>query len=219
MRPVEDQATIRLAQYAVQNKWTKAAVLTSSQAAEATQRQIFKDAFTKAGGKVVRYIETNPELPDLRTEVLQIVASKPDLVFLMSYNQINNAANNLRALGFAGQILAISIDQSRISAAAGALENVIVAKASPPTAEFVAKFKAEYQQAPGLSAENGYDAVLALVTAIRESGSFEPPVVAKKLATLRFSGAAGELAFNAERGVVQAPVIYRIKNGAMVTLE
>lgn len=218
MRPVESVVTENLARFAIHKGWKRAAVLASSQPAEMAQAQIFRESFVREGRSIVRYIETNPELSDVRTEVLQIVASKPEVVFLIAYNQMTNAANNFRTLGFTGQILTISIDQARVDSSLGALENIVVAKAPPPTPEFSSRFQREYGEPPGLSAENGYDAVLALAKAIIITGSYNPPVVAKALASLHFSGAAGEVAFNADRGVVQIPLLYRVTAGKLIDI-
>ena len=162
MRPTERLATEKLAEFATMKGWKRAAVLTSSQAAEMTQGEIFRDSFVKGGGTIVKYIETDPNLSDVRAETLKIVSSKPEVVFLMAYNQMLTAAKDLRQLGFKGPLLLISVDETRIEAAHGLLEGAIVARTLPPSIVFAQKFKQEYHANPGLSAENGYDAVIAL---------------------------------------------------------
>lgn len=215
MRPTERQATESLAHLAMSRGWKRLAILGSSQPAESTQGNIFKKAVLKEGGTITRHIETNPELPDVRTEALQIVASKPDAIFLIAYNQMLNAITNLKSQGFTGPILTISIDDARVAMAPELFEGIYVAKALPPSARFVEKFRSRYGEAPGLSAENGYDAIVALSRAIKSVKSFDPPVVSQALTRIRFDGAAGPVSFSAERAITQSPAIFRILRGQL----
>lgn len=219
IRPIERNVTEALAHdlYARGNR--RAAILGSSQPAESAQGGFFRDAFTRAGGTIVNHIETNPELLDVRTEITHLIASKPDVVFLIAYNQMLNAVKLLRSLNYTGTVATISIDDARVASAGGLLEELIVARALPPSEEFSTRFMAEFKEAPGLSAENGYDATKALARAISEAGSFETNEVVKKLARLRFSGAGGEIAFNENRAVRQLPGLYRVKSGKLEELE
>lgn len=190
MRPPERLATEQLAKYAIRMKWKRGAVFTSSQAAEMTQGQIFRDSFVNGGGEIVKYLESNPVSAEVRMEALQIIRSKPDVVFLMAYNQMLSAVSNLRQLGFKGPLLLISVDEARIEAAHGLLEGSIVARALPPSSEFVRKFEQEYNERPGLSAENGYDSVMALSKGIEAAQSINAAAVASKLPYVRFEGAS-----------------------------
>jgi len=219
MRPSERLASEALADYALSLGIKRGAVLTSSQAAESAQGEIFRDAFSRSGGSIVSYIETNPELSDVRTEVAQIVASKPDVILLMSYNQMDNAAQNLSALGFNGLVLAISLDDTRVAAARGALEGVIVARALSPSADFIRRFKEKFNEAPGLSAENGYDSLVAFAKAITAAGTTDTQQVQKFLKDIQFSGAAGQVAFDESRAVQRSPAFYRVVNGKLEALK
>lgn len=219
IRPVERNVTETFARYLHDHGFHRAAVLASTQPAESSQGAFFRDAFTKAGGTVVKQIETNPELLDVRTEAVQIVASKPDIIFLIAYNQLLNAASSLRALNYSGAIATISIDDARVAAAGGLLEGLLVARALPPSKTFSENYSAEYKTLPGLSAENGYDAIYALKYAIDAAGSLDPKSVAQKMAGIRFSGAAGDIAFNDSRGVEQPPGLYKVKFGKLERLQ
>lgn len=133
LRPIEDQITASLARFAVHQGWRRVAVLSSSQPAEATQGRIFKDIFSQEGGTIVRYVETSPDLSDLKTEALQIVTTKPDAIFLIAYTQMVSAVKNFQTLGYKGKLLTISIDDARVVSAQGRLEGAIVAKAAAPS--------------------------------------------------------------------------------------
>lgn len=215
MRPAERYMTEDLARCLYRKGMRRAAVLTSTQAAESTQGRFFRDAFQAAGGTIVRYVETNPAQPDVRTEVTQVVSSRPDAVFLMAYNQMIEVANILHSLGYSGQIAAISIDDARVLAAGGALEGFVVARALPPSRDFTERFSREFDEPPGLSADNGYDSMLALAKAITAAGSTDASFVARKLKEVRFKGAGGEISFDENRGVQQKSGLYRVVDGEL----
>lgn len=219
IRPIERNVTEALARYLYGRGFRRTAVLASTQSAESSQGSFFRDAFKNAGGIIVEQIETSPELADVRTEAVKIVAAKPDVIFLIAYNQMLNAAASLRSLNYSGAIATISIDDARVASAGGVLEGLLVARALPPSDKFSAKFVAEYRNPPGLSAENGYDAIYALRNAIDAAGSLDPKSVSKKLSGIRFNGAAGEIAFNDDRGVQQPPGLYKVKSGKLEPLE
>lgn len=218
LRPAERQATEALATLAIAKGWRRLAVLGSSQPAESTQGRIFKEAAIGRGATVTSYIETNPELHDVRTEALQTIASKPDAIFLIAYNQMLNAITNLRTQGFKGPVLTISIDDARIAAASQLLEGMYVAQALPPTSEFTERFQGKFGEAPGLSAENGYDSIIALARAIEGAKSFDPPVVSDVLAKLRFEGAAGPVEFSADRAIIQPPGLFQVSGGKLTRI-
>lgn len=218
LRPAERLSTEALASFAIARDWRRLAVLGSSQPAESAQGGIFKAAAIGRGATITSYIETNPELPDVRTEALQTIASKPDAIFVIAYNQMLSAITNLRSQGFRGPILTISIDDARVASAPRLLEGMYVAKALPPTDDFINRFRAKFGEAPGLSAENGYDSVVAFAQAIEGLKSFDPPVVSEALGKLRFEGAAGPLAFSADRAVRQQPGLYQVSSGKLVRI-
>lgn len=218
MRPTERLATNELAKFSLKRGWKKGAVLTSTQPAESVLGNIFKDTFIKLGGSITRYIETDPTAPDIRAETLQVVSSKPDVIFLMAYNQMESALKSLRGMGYSGSIAMISLDEARIIEAKGLLEGIIVANNLPPTSEFVTRFKSEYHQPPGLSAENGYDSILALTKAIVIANSDNPRDIAKTLAEIKFIGASGSVQFNEDRRVIQPPALYRIIGKKLVSV-
>ncbi|MBX7145585.1 MAG: ABC transporter substrate-binding protein [Oligoflexia bacterium] len=218
IRPNERLVTEALVPFAISHGWQRLAVLGSSQPAESAQGKIFVDTALRAHAIITKHVETNPESPEVRTEALQIVESKPEAVFLIAYNQMLNAIANLRAQGFKGPILTISIDEARVAAAPEALEGVYVAKAMPASAQFVSAFQSKFGNRPGLSAENGYDALVALSKSIEASRSISPAKVADALASIRFDGASGPIAFSADRSVEQMPALYRVSQGKLTAI-
>jgi branched-chain amino acid transport system substrate-binding protein len=219
MRPAEEASTLALVRFCIESGKRKVAILSSQQAAENRHGRLFKAEFEKLGGRVPLILEPQPSASDLRTEALQIAASFPDAVFLISYNQMESAARELAALGFKGARLTVSIDDARAKAAGGALEGVIVASAGEPAPWFKRRFAARFKEEPGLSAENGYDSLMALAHAMEAAGSFSPRAVRDALAGEAFEGAIGPVRFDENRQIQKAPFIRVVKSGRLVPLE
>ncbi len=76
----------------------------------------------------------------------------------------------------------------------------------------------EHVKQPGLSAENGYDAVVAFSTAIRTAKTDAPGAVKLALLQVEFAGASGHVQFNSNRAVEIQPVLYEVKNGSLAKL-
>ena len=219
LRPPEELATRSLARYAFNQGKRKAAIFSSQQPAESTQGRIFEDEFKKLSGEVTIIIEAIPTQAELRAEALKIIRTSPDAVFLMNYNQIEIGIKDLIDLGYKGMKLAISLDDARVASAQGLFEDLIIARAAEPTDEFRNSFKERFNEVSGLSAEGGYDAVLTLAQAIKETGSLESiSKIRDNLLLGKYSGAIGSFAFDDNREVTQAPVLFVVKNGKLQLL-
>lgn len=218
MRAAEEDATKALAEYAYSKGWKKAAIFSSQQPAEMTQGRVFDEEFRKLGGIVTIRLEPPPTLTDLRSETTKIVSTKPDVIFLMNYNQLNVAARELTKQGFSGGRLAISLDKHRIVAAQGALDELVIARSPGATPEFLKAFNSKYGHAPGLSAEGGYDAIRALALSIEQVGSLEISEIAKVISKLEFYGASGQVAFNNSGEMIQKPVLLKVVGEQLVPI-
>lgn len=218
IRPLEDLSTIALAKYCFDHGKRRAAIFSSEQPATLAQGRLFEEEFRKLGGTVTIRIEPPASQSDLRTEALKIVRSNPDAIFLMNYLQIEAGAQALDTLKSKALRVAISIDDARAAQAGGALEGVVVAKASQPSAAFREDFLSRFQMPAGLSAEGGFDAIMALTEAARRSGSFDAKLIASELSAGKFSGAIGDFEFDGERHVLQAPEISVVRGGRLVPI-
>lgn len=218
MRPPEELATRALARHAFNRGMRRAAIFSSQQPAESTQGKIFEDEFKKLGGEVTIRLEAIPTQLDLRAEALKIVTTSPDVVFIINYNQMETGIKELNKLGSKSMRMTISLDDARIASAKGLLEGIIIGRAAEPTEEFRNEFQKKFGEVPGLSAEGGYDAVMSLVQAIKESGNLNVSRIREKLQHGKYLGAIGEFTFDENREVVQAPLLFVVKNGKLVLL-
>ena len=218
IRPTYDPSTRALAELAHNRGWRRLAIFGSQSEAEVIQSNIFQEVTRSLGGEIVARLEPLPDQTDLRTEALKIVQSKPDAIFVMNYSQMPVAITELAKLQFKGAKLAIAVDDHRIKAAHGAFEGLIIADSPQPTAWFREAFTRKDGEQPGLSAENGYDAVTAFAKAICAAKTDAPASVKTALHSLDFEGASGHVHFNSNRAVEMQPVLYEVKNSTLVKL-
>lgn len=219
VRPPEEIQSRTLARYAFANGKRRAAIFTSQQPAEQTQGRFFEDEFKKLGGTITAFVEPIPTSTNLKSEALTIVRSKPDVVFLMNYNQIETGIKELNTLHYAGWRMAIALDDARVAAGKGLFEDVVIGRAVEPSAEFKNLFQSEYHEPPGLSAEGGFIAMMMLKKAISEAGSFDSTEVAQRIQNGAYDGPIGEFTFNADREINQEPALFRVRDGRCTPIQ
>jgi branched-chain amino acid transport system substrate-binding protein len=219
MRASEEAISRALANYTWQKGWRTAAIFSSQQPAEMENGRVFEEEFKELGGTVTLRVEPAPGSADLRTLATKIVASKPDVVYLISYTSMVEAARQLTNLGFTGPRLTISIDEARLRAAKGALDGVIVASFPGATDQFRDVFSQEFGQPPGLSAEGGYDAIYAIAKAAEQAGAIDVSQLKTKLKALQFEGASGKIQFDEWGQLTQIPVLMVADSEKLESLE
>jgi len=219
MRASEELLSKGLARYAFKQGWTRAAIFSSQQPAEMANGRTFEDEFSKLGGEVTIRLEPVPVSPDLRTLAARIIASKPEVVYLISYTNMAEAAKQLQTLGYRGPQVTLSIDRARLEAAGGALEGVIVASFPGAADNFRESFVTRFGEEPGLSAEGGYDAVYAIAKAAASANSLEVSKLKTELINLEFEGASGRIKFDQYGQLIQEPVLMKAVGTELETIE
>ena len=137
----------------------------------------------------------------------------------MNYSQLETGARALRTLGYTGMRMAISLDDARIADAGGILEGLYVGRAAEPSPEFKQAFQRRFGEAPGLSAEGGYDALKIMARAIEEAKTFDAAKVKQQLSKGRNFGAIGAFTFNENREVIRDPVIQIVRHGKLTAVD
>lgn len=184
----------------------------------------FDKAFTKAGGKIVRTEAFQKGDQDFSSQLTQIRASNPQVVFIpVYYASIGNIAQQARKLGITVPFVgADGWESSQLAALAGdSLEGCFYSNHysqdsdSPKVKEFLAKYKAKFKgDEVDSMAALGYDAANVLFEAMRKASSLEGKALAGAIAQTRdFDGVTGKITLNENRDAVKPAVILEIKNG------
>ena len=79
--PSDSQQGVAMAAYAVKMGYKSAALAFEQQPAAQTLKQPITDSFTKHGGKIVAVVDITPNQSSYRSEIQNLYASKPDVIF------------------------------------------------------------------------------------------------------------------------------------------
>lgn len=159
-------------------------------------------------GQVVAEVEYDEAKKDYRTELGQIKDSSPDVVLLVSYaddgiiifkQALEMGLDSVAWLGCDGNYGSGLFKEPR---SAEFMEKAIVAGTrtvgfGSTYEQFVAKYTAEFGEAPEIYCDTTYDAVQAAAKAIKQAGKYDGAAIRSALTTLSFEGASGPISFDA----------------------
>ncbi|MBE7492748.1 MAG: ABC transporter substrate-binding protein [Planctomycetes bacterium] len=191
-------------------KAKKAAILQNQDDAYSTGLADFFEArFKKAGGTVVAKESYKKGTTDFNTQVTNIKAKSPDVVFLPCYyNDAALIAQQCRAQGLNVPLLGGDGWESDklVPNAKGALEGCYFgnhyaeADENARVKAFVEAYRKKYGNAPSSLAALGYDVVYVVKKAIEDAGEFDRAKVRDALAKLKgFEGVTGKFDIDERR--------------------
>jgi len=188
----------------------------------------FEKAVIAAGGEIVAHEFTNDKATDFTAILTSIKGKAPDLVFFGGMDpQGGPMAKQLKRLGLTAKLLGgDGLQNANFVKLAGADAEGVLASSPglpidsmPGGPEFRKKFEAKYGVIQ-VYAPYAYDAVYALVGAMKRADSSTPAKVLAELPKTDLQGVSGPIRFDA-KGDTQggAVTLYEVKNGAWQVLE
>ncbi len=193
-------------------------------------QQVFETNFVRQGGEVLEKVSFPSVGGDFSGLIGRVMTLNPDAVYLAAYAaETSQIVIELRRQAFRGYVLATAAFASPeiIEQVGQPAEGVFLTQAGfdtkseePLIKGFVDSYRAKYGLTPDLYAAHGYDSVLVLAEAIRESGGEFASDLWSALRGLRdFQGVTGTLQFD-ERGDVQKfPRVFVVSEGELVDYE
>ncbi|MDP2432406.1 MAG: branched-chain amino acid ABC transporter substrate-binding protein [Pseudomonadota bacterium] len=188
----------------------------------------FEKAATAAGGEIVAHEFTNDRATDFNAILTSIKGKTPDLVFFGGMDpQGGPMARQLKRLGLNAKLLGgDGLQNANFMKLAGADAEGVVASSPglpidsmPGGPEFRKKFEAKYGVIQ-VYAPYAYDAVYALVEAMKRANSAEPAKVLAELPKTDLQGVSGPIKFDAKGDTEGGAVtLYEVKDGAWRVLE
>ncbi|MDO9227467.1 MAG: branched-chain amino acid ABC transporter substrate-binding protein [Pseudomonadota bacterium] len=188
----------------------------------------FEKAATAAGGEIVAHEFTNDRATDFNAILTSIKGKSPDLLFFGGMDpQGGPMARQLKRLGLNAKLLGgDGLQNANFMKLAGADAEGVVASSPglpidsmPGGPEFRKKFEAKYGVIQ-VYAPYAYDAVYALVEAMKRANSAEPAKVLAELPKTDLQGVSGPIRFDAKGDTEGGAVtLYEVKNGAWQVLE
>jgi len=188
----------------------------------------FEKAARAVGGEVVAREFTNDRATDFSAILTSIKGKTPDLIFFGGMDpQGGPMAKQMKSLGLTAKLLGgDGLQNVNFVKLAGSDAEGVVASSPglpidsmPGGPEFRKRFEAKYGVIQ-VYAPYAYDAVYALVDAMKRAGSAEPAKVLAELPKTDLQGVSGPVKFDAKGDTTGGAVtLYEVKGGAWQMLE
>lgn len=215
-----------MADFAVKNlKAKKYAVLYAANSDYSVGlRDFFKQAADKLGAQeTVELSYSEKSDVDFRGQLTKIRDTNPDVIVVTGYyEEAGKVAKQARELGIKVPLIGgDGWDSDKLLQIGGdALNGCYFTnhyapdEDRPAVKDFVAAFKAKYNEIPDAMAILGYDAMKLMADAIKRAGSTDGSKIREALAATKdFTGAAGNITIDANRNAKKPIVVVGIENG------
>jgi branched-chain amino acid transport system substrate-binding protein len=188
--------------------------------------EVFRNEFTKAGGKIVNFETYNTKDTDFSAQLTKIKGSDPDVLFLPNYfNEVPLQIKQARQLGIQAKVLGSDgWDDPQLIQLGGKLmegayfsNHYAVDNASPALKTFIASYQKKYNALPDAAAALTYDAAKIIFQAVTKAGKANSLAIRDQIAAIKnFSGITGVITYNGDGDPVKGAVMLRIENGKYV---
>lgn len=221
-----------LAKFALNKLNAKTAAVIYDVASEAPngQANLFKEVFEQNGGTVVAFETYTTGDRDFSAQLTKVKAASPDIIFLPAYyNDVPLIAQQARRLGitvpFVGSDAWSSPEIIKLGGedieGAYFCNHYSTQIATPAAKNFMAAYKAKYNQEPDDVAALTYDTMGLLSEAIKAAGKLDREAVRNALANIKeYVGVTGTMRFEDGSGdPIKSAVILQIKDGGFVWVD
>jgi len=192
--------------------------------------KFFKEPFVASGGQVAVEQKYASKDKDFKAQLTAIKATNPDGICVPGYyTEVGLIVKQARELGITAPVFGGDgwEAQELIQIAGGeALKNTFYsthfspANSAPEAQKFVAAYKARFNgEVPDAMAALGYDSALAVIEAVKKSGSTDGAKLKAALASIDFVGATGRTKLDAKRDATKPAVIITVENGKFKFLQ
>lgn len=200
------------------NAKTAAIVLDNSSDYSKGIAKVFRQEFTKMGGKIVdgtfSYVQKDT---DFRSLIRKIKRAKPDVIVLPGYyTEVGLFLKQARELGVETPVVGgDGWDSPKLQSLAGAgIRNSFLTThfapddKDPAVQNFVKEYQKKYKQKPGAMAALGYDGIMVLADAIKRANSNDRTAIRDAIvATKGFKGVTGMITIDGERNAQKSIVV------------
>ncbi len=185
--------------------------------------QVFRDDFTKSGGKILAEESYTQGDKDFRAQLTKFKPLNPDLMYVPGYyGEVSMIMSQARQLGLNCPGLGgDGWDSPKLVEIAGkAVEGCFFSNhyskddPNPVVQKFVASYTARFKEAPDALAACAYDAFRVVAEAIKRAGKTDRTALRDALAqTKDFDGVTGKITIDANRNARKSATILTIKDG------
>ncbi|MFA6554661.1 MAG: ABC transporter substrate-binding protein [Candidatus Paceibacterota bacterium] len=186
-------------------------------------KDVFVKRFTELGGKVVGVEGTLQEVRDYKTQLTKIKSANPDYIYMAMYAEGSLVAvQQIQDLGIKTKLLGTdSWNDSKFVSGVNKNADILYAGSTGNSNEvFQSKFIAftGEKQVP-ICAPQAYDAVTALVLAIKQVGT-DANKLPQAIRSQNFQGVTGQVSFDGNGDITSVGyVVKRIKDGQIIQIQ
>lgn len=211
---ISEESSKEFALEIAKKDYNKIAVVNSPQAWEKHQGEIIEETL-KSKGKTVFLTQFSGI--DFYTESLKIKQFNPDVIIFTNYGTQDKAAKALRSQKVLAPFYSISIDQSKIDVAQGALEGTISISIFTPTKDFIEKYYERYNKYPDVTSDTAYDIVYLLKEAIEATKSTDTQKIVEYLLNKKqYQGVSGDFEFDGTGSIKKDLTYMRVEKGELI---
>lgn len=181
---------------------------------------VFATEIKKMGGEVVADVSYQAGDLDFKSQLTSIKSKNPEAIFIPGYyTDVGLIAQQARQLGIKAPFLGgDGWDSPKLSEIGkesingGYFSNHYTTESTDPKViEFIAKFKAKFNETPDGLAAMGYDAAIILIAAMERATELTPKAIRDELAkTKDFLAVTGKITINEERNAVKPAVVVKV---------
>lgn len=184
--------------------------------------EVFKENFTKTGGKVDQYLTYNDGDKDFNAQLTKIKAAAPDVVFLPDYyNSVGLVMKQAKGIGITATFLGVDgWDSPKLFEIAGDAVNgsyfsnhYSPEDTAPEVVQFTKDYQAKYNAVPDALAALTYDGGKILFDAIQKAGSTDADKIKEALKATNGTYVSGKVTLDKDRNPVKSAVMIKMENG------
>ncbi|MBC8501412.1 MAG: penicillin-binding protein activator [Nanoarchaeota archaeon] len=199
--------------------YRKLAVLYTNEEYGLGFNNVLTESFAALGGEVVASETFERGAVDIRTQLTKTKDAEPDVIYIISNSPDSTVAalQQMTELGIEAAIFGSEGQKSPaiLEGAGESAEGMVVTAVSSGTSGFIERHQAEYGEAPGPFAAQGYDAFKAIGLAV-EQGATTGEEIKNALFGSDFDGASGHIVFDENGDVSGNYDVFEVQNGEFV---
>ncbi len=218
-----------MSKFAIENLGAKTAAIMTDNNSDYSigLTEVFKEAFTAAGGKIVSEVAYVSGDTDFNSILTSVKNAGPEVVFIPGYYDsvgliLDQAKNNV---GFSSDIVFLGTDgwdsPTLFDLAGDSANGTYFSNHYSPDADsaivkdFIASYKAKFNGAiPDALAATAYDAAYMIAAAIESAGTTDAAALRDAIAAVQLEGVSGNIKLNEKRDPVKSAVVIKIDGGA-----
>jgi branched-chain amino acid transport system substrate-binding protein len=215
MDPSEEAS--QLARYVYESGIRKVGIIGTSDSWDNEVSNAFEIKFKSLGGQVTLKEILLPDAKDTRTSVTKVLNTKPEAVYVGNYLQFIPVVKDLSILGFKGRLFGIEVDTYLATETKPYSNGLQFISPNFYSNDFVAKFKAKYNEEPIIPSGHAYDAMNTLLSFIVQ-GKTKEGILDQMEKFTGNDGVSGKMTITNNNKTLFPTSVFEVRDGKSIKL-